>query len=109
MRLMIITLSVLLTGCVPQLLFDKPGMAPGTGQGDLVDCQVEALNKVPPNNVTRVIGGGSVSTYSSCTGNFCSGTSYGGDPSVYSVDQNAYLRDQVTIQCMAKKGYTLRQ
>ena len=99
----------LLASCAPQLLFDKPGMAPGSGQGDLTDCQVEALSKVPPSNQTRVIDTGPATTYTDCAGGTCTSSTYGGNPSIYTIDQNAALRDQVTIQCMAKKGYTLRR
>ena len=101
---------LLLAACVgDQMLFDKPGMAPGSGQNDLTDCQVEALSKVPSNQRLVTIPGMPSTTETSCYGNDCTSNTYGGGSKRYTVDENAALRDRVTIQCMQKKGYTHRQ
>lgn len=99
-------LLTLFAGCEQQILFNKPGAAPGSGQGDVVDCQVEALAAVPPNNQLRTIDGGPETTYANCSRYSCTATTYGGQDYVYSVDENAGLRDQVLIQCMSRRGYT---
>lgn len=110
LRNAILPFILALAACVPQqMLFDKPGMAPGSGQDDLTDCQVEALQKVPPNNTDRRIPGLAPTTYTTCTGYSCTSQTYGSAGRTYSVDENASLRDRVTIQCMQKKGYTHRQ
>lgn len=110
MRTLVVAIAgVLLSGCAAPLLFDKPGVAPGEGQGDVTDCQVEALKRVPPNNQLRTIPGGPVTTYASCYGASCTATSYGGQARHYTVDANARLRQQAMIQCMMEKGYTLRK
>ena len=110
MRFVLVAVLVLgLVGCGAPLIFDKPGVAPGDGQGDLVDCQVEALHDVPPNNQTRTISGGPAYTSLNCTGASCTATTYGGSNNSYTVDANAGLRQQVMIQCMERKGYTLRR
>lgn len=106
----VIGMFTALTACAAPLLFDKPGVPPGAGQGDLTDCQVEALNKVPNNMRTEVLPGYPGTTYVDCIGGSCVANTVGGvAPSTYSVDTNARLRQQVLIQCMARKGYTLRQ
>lgn len=97
------------SACAAPLLFDKPGMAPGSGKGDLTDCQVEALAKVPPSNRINTIPGGPETTYVNCASGFCTANTYGGGSTTYTVDVNAPLRRDVLIQCMQKKGYTLRQ
>lgn len=108
MKSLLLSSILLLVSCAPQLVFDKPGVAPGAGQGDLTNCQVEALSKVPPNNQLQTLYGGPATTYAHCTSGYCTSSTYGGQNSVYTVDTNATLRDQYTIQCMAEKGYTLR-
>jgi hypothetical protein len=107
-RLSILALLAV-AGCGGQLLFDKPGAAPGSGQGDLTDCEVEALAKVPPNNQLRRTSSWPATTSMNCIGSRCTATTWGGESSAYTVDANAALRDRVLIQCMADKGYTLRQ
>lgn len=96
-------------GCAPQLYFDKPGVPPGGGQGDLTNCQVEALNKVPRHTQRKTISSGPAQTYMDCYGGSCTATTYGGQPISYNVDANAGLRERVMIQCMESKGYSVRR
>lgn len=110
MRILVtILVSALLAGCAAPLLFDKPGVAPGAGQGDVTDCEVEALSRVPPNNQVRTIPGGPATSYASCIGTSCTATTYGGQDRHYAVDANAHLRQRAMIQCMINRGYTLRK
>jgi hypothetical protein len=99
---------LLLTACAAPLQFDKPGVPPGGGQGDLTDCQVEAVQKVPPNNQVNTIYGGPATTYVDCAAGLCTAQTYGGQDTHYTVDRNSGLRQQVMIQCMKRKGYYLR-
>lgn len=107
-KFFLLTAAVWLGACTTQMLFDKPGAAPGSGQGDLTDCEVEALSKVPPSNQTKTISGIPATTDTTCIAGSCTSTTYGGKSSVYTVDANANLRKRVVIQCMERKGYTLR-
>lgn len=104
-----VTVLLFLGGCVPQMLFDKPGVAPGAGQGDVTDCEVEALAKVPPSYETRRTIGMPQTTYVDCIGASCTATTYGNPSRSYSVDANKGLRNRVLVQCMERKGYTLRK
>lgn len=74
----------------------------------VLDCQVEATQKVPVNNmlVTRP----SYQEPVSCTNHFgrvdCSGgNSYGGG--TFSLDANSNLRSRYVEQCLYNKGYVL--
>lgn len=102
-------LVLFLAGCVQPMVFDKPGVPPGGGQGDMTDCEVEALAKVPPNNHQTLIGGGPSTSDISCFGNTCNATTYNSSPQIITTDANRGLRMRVLVQCMERKGYTLRK
>lgn len=107
-----LTFCVALGACVPGMIFDKPGVAPGAGQNDLTDCQVEALAKVPPDKRVHSTPAMPATTEVSCYGTYytyCTADTYGGGSSTYTIDRNAGLRNRVVIQCMERKGYTLRK
>lgn len=106
--------SILLVGaCVatgPVSVVYKPGSTGAQRSSALLECETQALAKVPramatgvtpsyttPSNVQCYGTGYSVSCYN------YGGQTYGGD--LYSYDANQDLRDRVTLQCLQQKGY----
>lgn len=81
LRVLILVLP--LSAC--QLEFDKPGVPPGGGQGDLRDCQIEAAQEIPASPRVANYGAG-----------------------LRSYDANTNVRNSYLIRCMEQKGYTLR-
>lgn len=111
-RFATVVLIAWLSACVPTMMFDKPGVPPGGGQNDLTDCQVEALAKVPPDKRVHSTPSMPATTEVSCFGTYythCTADTYGGGSSTYTIDRNVGLRDRVVVQCMERKGYTLRK
>lgn len=100
--------------------FVKKGATVSQRDIDFTDCEVAAVNKVPPSmkvattpsyttpvtvtpTHTNCYGYGySVSCYN-YGGTVYGGQTYGGE--VYSYDANQDLRDRVLLQCMAQKGW----
>lgn len=114
------TVSLLLTGCVLETeqvsFFFRDNTTNAKKADDLLNCEVEATQRVPVNTqlgTTPVFTTPTYVTpmYTNCYGYSCTttggtitgGQTYGGD--VYSYDSNARLRDEVGFQCMQRKGY----
>lgn len=112
----------LLAACVPtthQLMW-KDGKTRQQRQSDFTSCEVMALKEVPRAQATTVTPSYTTPIYTTptqtnCygTGNFASctttggqvmgGQTYGGQ--VVTFDPNSRLREQVALQCLAKRGY----
>lgn len=113
MRKLTVLAAVVLGACVatgPVSVVYKPGSTATQRSSALLECETQALAKVPraiatgmtpryttPSNVQCYGTGYSVSCYN------YGGQTYGGD--VYSYDANQDLRDRVTLQCLQQKGY----
>ncbi|SEP59980.1 hypothetical protein [Thalassovita taeanensis] len=98
-------LTAAATGCAPLSLYHKPGVAVVQMDGDLTQCQVSALSKVPVNTQIRTT---PIQTFprTVCDRHgrcYTSVEIMGGQ--TYTVDANKRLRDKVEAQCMAEKGY----
>lgn len=77
---------------------------------DITNCKVEAVQRVPQQQVVRTTPSYTTNTQTFCnrigTQTICNtsgGNTIGGQ--VYSVDANSELREQVYHQCMANKNY----
>lgn len=96
--------------CGPVDIWYKPDGTSTKAKTDLTNCEVQAVQQVPPNVVTRT-----TPTLASPALNSCyrvGGTlQCRGFPHVYApptitqVDLNADLRGRVVEQCMTQKGY----
>jgi hypothetical protein len=112
----------LLTACAPTTQHGhwREGVSYQKVKSDRTDCAVSALNTVPRETAVRTVPGyvtpiqvSPISTQCYGNGNFGACTTSGGvvtggqviGGGVYTYDQNAALREQVTDQCLAKKGY----
>ena len=91
-------------------MFYKGGMSFERIAGDNTDCQVEAAQRVPAQMQVTQTPTYTTPVSTMCnqigTQTFCNqtgGQTYGGE--IQSHDANAGLRQQVHLQCMAKKGY----
>lgn len=118
----LLTGGLFLAGCViasqPTYYAYRQDTTNAQKSSDVVDCKVEAANRVPVN---RQIGSTPVfhtpvtvtpmttmcSGYSCTTtgGQVIGGETYGGQ--VYSYDANNSLRQEVALQCLSRKGYSL--
>ncbi len=100
--------GLVLAGCAPLKVYYKEGESVARMDHDESDCQVAALARVPPNTQRRYI----PPTYT--TDKHCN---YLGHCHYYrrilspgryeTYDANQPLRDKVTDQCMADRGYVL--
>lgn len=90
--------------------FYKAGGTQAELKNDQLNCQIEATQRVPQNMqirttptyttpVTTTCNQIGYSTYCNSSG----GDTYGGK--AYSVDENSGLRQQASLQCMARLGY----
>lgn len=77
---------------------------------DITNCKVEAVQRVPQQQVIKTTPSFTTNTQTFCnrigTQTICNttgGNTIGGD--VYTVDANTGLREQVYHQCMANKNY----
>ena len=112
----------LLTACEPatQHGYWREGVSYQNVKSERTDCEVSALNTVPRETAVRAVPGyvtpiqvSPISTQCYGNGNYRACTTSGGAVTggqvigggVYSYDQNAALRAQVTDQCLVKKGY----
>ena len=84
-RFLTLPITLLLTAC-SSTSYNKPGISSEMLEEDRYQCEIEALEKVPPEQKTYT--------------NFATGQ-------VYSVDNNSDLRDKAFGRCMESKGYTL--
>jgi hypothetical protein len=66
--------------------YSKPGVTDSTLENDEYECEIQALDQVPPNQKTYT-------------------NSYTGQ--VYSIDDNESLRDKAFKRCMKSNGYIL--
>ena len=94
----------------PMPMFYKGGVDFGRTASDNTDCQVEAVQRVPAQVQTTQTPAYTTPVSTTCnqigTQTFCNqmgGQTYGGQTQSY--DVNAGLRQQVHLQCMARKGY----
>lgn len=104
----------LTAGCLPYNGYYKSGVAAGRLDADLTDCQVDAVNRVPPNTQIRttpvtVIPGRKVCSEGEVsakrpTCSYVPAQIHGGD--TYTYDANEDLRKRVTGQCMTRRGYS---
>lgn len=88
----------------------KPGSTGPQRSNALLDCETQALARVPRAIATGVTPSYTTPSNVQCYGYGYSvschdygGQTYGGD--VYSYDANQELRDRVTLQCLQQKGY----
>jgi hypothetical protein len=108
-----LTALFFVSACVasgPVAVVYKPGSTGEQRLTALTDCETQALSKVP-----RAIATGMTPAYTTPSNVQCYGTGayvscqqYGGQTyggNVYSYDANQELRDRVTLQCLAQKGY----
>lgn len=112
----------MLAGCVPatQEGFWREGSSYQQNSSDYTDCELDALRQVPretairstPGYVTPVqvspistqcFGSGAYRTCTTTGGTVSGGQVIGGG--VQSYDPNTALRNQVTEQCLMRKGY----
>ena len=110
MRPIVLAATLFLGACgLPHVVFDKPGVAPGAGQADEAACETEAARKVP-SHMQKVTVDVPIETNTYCSEytNSCHSTTYGGGQRSYLEDANGPARNQVLLQCMARKGYTAR-
>lgn len=101
------------TACVatgPVNVVYKPGSTGEQRLSALTECETQALAKVPRAMATGMTPAYTTPSNVQCygTGAYVScqqygGQTYGGD--VYSYDANQDLRDRVTMQCLAQKGF----
>ncbi|WP_111429951.1 hypothetical protein [Rhodobacteraceae bacterium DSL-40] len=96
----------------PMPMFYKGGAAFSEISVDNTECQVEATQRVPAqiqySQTPAYTTPASVTCNQYGTQTFCNqtgGQTYGGEMQSY--DANAGLRQQVHLQCMARKGYQL--
>lgn len=106
MKWLSLGLFALLGACAPLSIYYKPGVEITRLETDTTQCQVQAVQEVPPNNQIRQSPPVFVPGRRYCNSGGC----FYGDPfwaegQVYTVDTNAPLRGKVTDQCMAAKGY----
>jgi len=107
-RLTLTVAAAILVACAPLKVYYKEGEQVARMDSDLIDCKVSALSKVPKDIRTRYIPP-TYSPYQYCNayGN-CYWRQRITSPGRYvNYDANKGLRDTVTNQCMAKRGYAL--
>ena len=109
-----------LCGCDagPQTQVWKTGVTPAQRQADVTACDVVAANQVPAAMAVAQTPTYTTPAYTSCYGSgfgygygyssqanctTTGGQVYGGQ--TYSYDANAGLRERVSAQCLAQKGY----
>ncbi len=97
----------LLGACGPMGVYYKAGAPVAAADRALLDCRVTAANKVPVNQVTRVIPGPRVPPKRVCDGDGNCTIIPGRHlpPRIITEDANEGLRKQVVTQCMSDKGY----
>lgn len=97
----------LVVGCAPMGVYYKPGAQVATSQRAELACKVDAEQKVPVRNVTRVIPGPFIPPRKVCdaAGNCTIIPGRELPPRIVSEDANEGLRRDVVTQCMADKGY----
>jgi len=107
MKIRAILALVLLGGCAPLGVFYKPGAPVAVVDRALLDCRVEAAQKVPVRQVTRVIPGAFMPPRRVCDnkGNCRLLPGFRDPPSYVTEDANTGLRKDVVTQCMADQGY----
>lgn len=93
--------------CAPLSLYYRPGASVAQMQTDTTNCEVKALREAPVANQIRrsppVYFPGT--RYCDPRGRCYTSPGYWLDGPIYTVDVNASLRQRVTNQCMAEKGY----
>ncbi|SMO50642.1 hypothetical protein SAMN06265173_104109 [Thalassovita litoralis] len=96
---------ILLAGCVPVSVYHKAGGTLTRLQNDEVNCQVQALQKVPVNKITRITPIRTLPREVCNSRGHCRIVymEFGGDVETY--DANLPLRQKVEAQCMINKGY----
>ncbi|UWQ30273.1 hypothetical protein [Leisingera sp. M523] len=104
--------ALLLSGCAAPTvpLWFQPNKPHVSSLSHDLDCQVEAVQKVPASNQVRSTPTYTTPTYLNCNPQTNSCISNGGQViggQTYTVDVNSGLRWQVLRQCMAKKGWQL--
>ncbi|SLN12714.1 hypothetical protein PEL8287_00440 [Roseovarius litorisediminis] len=107
-RLALMATTALIVACAPLKIYYKEGVQVARMETDQTDCEISALEKVPKDIRTRYI----PPTYTPYQ--YCDryGRCYWRQRLVspgrhVSYDSNGPLRDKVTAQCMAQKGYQL--
>lgn len=106
-HLIFLCISLLtLSGCFPLSVYYREGASVARMENDRTDCRVEALAKVPVAMRTRYI----PPVYDTRT--ICTATGYCTSQRILispgrweSYDVNEGLRNEVTTQCMERKGY----
>ena len=95
----------LLSGCVPVSVYHKTGGNLAQLQNDEVTCQVQALQKVPVNRMTRITPIRTLPREVCNSKGHCRIVymEFGGEVETY--DANLPLRQKVETQCMINKGY----
>ncbi len=93
--------------CSPLSLYYKPGASVAQLQIDTTNCEVQALRDAPVANQIRrsppIFYPGR--RYCDPNGRCYTSPGYWVDGPLYTVDVNEGLRERVTNQCMAQKGY----
>jgi|LauGreDrversion2_3_1035106.scaffolds.fasta_scaffold78028_1 hypothetical protein len=102
--------SCVATGPVPVVY--KVGSTGDQRKSAVLDCETQALSKVPRAMASAVTPAYTMPSNVQCysTGYTVSCQEYGGQTiggNAYSYDANQDLRDRVTMQCLANKGYQL--
>lgn len=96
-----------LTACGPLGTYYKVGVTQARLNTDITNCEVTAVQKVPPNKQIRRTPVYFTPASTTCDKNgkctTVGGYFRGGD--VYTVDVNEKLRGRVKAQCMSQKGY----
>ena len=105
--MILLTFLAALAGCSPFAIYYREGAEVSRMQTDQTNCQVAALKDVPESRQIRrtpprYIPG---PRYCDSRGRCSYGPGYYIPGDVYTYDANAALRNQVTQQCMAQKGY----
>lgn len=99
---------LLLSACTAPLeIYYKPGASVSRMLTDTNTCDVSALQDAPVANQVRQYPGYYVPGYRSCNkaGRCTVYSGYWAPGRIYTVDVNAQLRQRLTDQCMAAKGY----
>jgi hypothetical protein len=101
-------LLLLAAACVPYRGYYKDGAPVARLNGDLTECQVQGVNRVPANTQIRttpitVTPGRRVCSGDGTSCTYIRGDIIGGE--TYSYDANAGLRERVVAQCMGARGY----
>ncbi|EKE43578.1 putative lipoprotein [Oceaniovalibus guishaninsula JLT2003] len=99
--------ALMLAGCAPYSGYYRAGATTGAMEAALTECQVAAVQRVPPNTQLRrtpILQTQPARVY--CKDDRCIAypARYAGGRA-YTTDVNAGLRGRVVRQCMAREGY----